>query len=212
MITETNIFLEGKLPPVDMTGLQASYAHLPADTFAEAGLRSRRYSRFWLGADNSVKKLTQQDFMQTKEYNSYVGDVHRKFEPIEDALIHDPAFKEMLIQFRLHTGLSAESVIEAHQIRWHCDRHVKIPAPEGIHRDGFDFVGMFQVNVHNVGGGDIMVYETPESAPMYKKQMQPGEYIMVNDKKIYHFAAPLVPMPNNDNGYWDLMVLTANKN
>lgn len=210
MISDTKLFLEGKLPPVDMLPLQRSYAHLPADTYAAEGLRSRRYSCFFLDANNTIRKLTQKDFMQTKEYNSYVGDVQRKFEPIEDNVVQDLAFLQMFIEFRKNTGLSAESVIEVHQIRWHCDRTVKIPAPEGIHRDGFDYVAVYMVNTINLDGGDIMVYPTPESAPIYKKRLQPGEYLVVNDKQIYHYAAPLVPMANENEGCWDLIVLTAN--
>ncbi|MCC7304661.1 MAG: 2OG-Fe dioxygenase family protein [Alphaproteobacteria bacterium] len=211
MITSGTLYETGHLELAGLSDLQATFANLPEDQYAEKRLRSRRYSRYKLSRDGKLTHLTHKEFMQSKNINKAVGDVERNFEEIETQLETNPAFIKMFEEFRAHTALSDESVIEAHQIRWHCKRFVKIPAPEGIHQDGFDFIAMYMVNSYNVEGGDIMIYPKLDAPPSFKKKLQPGDYVMLNDKLLYHYAAPLVPNANDDEGYWDLIVLTANE-
>lgn len=201
----------GWLPVNDLSSIQPSFNELPEDTYAEKRLRSRRYSCYRHNADGSVKRLTQKDFMQSSDINKFVGDVERKYQPIDPALETNPVFLKIFEEFRNRTGLSEGSVIEVHQIRWHCAKRVKIPAPEGVHQDGFDYIGMFMVNSHNIDGGELMIYPSPDEAPLLVKQLEPGEFMILNDKRLFHYAAPLVPRPNKDEGYWDLMILTANE-
>jgi hypothetical protein len=208
MIVNGTLYETGHLN-VELSALQQTFHNLPEDRYAEKRLRSRRYSRYKLKS-GKLEHLPQKDFMQVKEINKAVGDVERHFEEIETKLEDNPAFIKLFQEFREHTNLSEDSVIEAHQIRWHCKRFVKIPAPEGIHRDGFDFIAMFMVNTYNVDGGDIMIYPSLDAPPSFKKKLAPGDYVMLNDKQLYHYAAPLVPNANDDEGYWDLIVLTAN--
>ncbi len=211
MIVNGTLYETGHLELKDLNKLQATFSNLPEDPYAEKRLRSRRYSRYKLTKSGKLTHLTHKEFMQSKNINKAVGDVERNFEEIESKLESNPAFVKMFEEFRSHTNLSEESVIEAHQIRWHCKRFVKIPAPEGIHQDGFDFIAMYMVNAHNVDGGDIMIYPSLDSPPSFKKRLNPGDYVMLNDKQLYHYAAPLVPNANDEEGYWDLMVLTANE-
>lgn len=209
MIVNDTLYETGHLDLPRLPDLQASFNNLPPDQYAEKRLRSRRYSRYLLN-NGTLKHLSHKDFMQSKSINKAVGDVERNFEEIESKLETNPAFVKMFTEFRDHTNLSADSVIEAHQIRWHCKRFVKIPAPEGIHKDGFDFIAMYMVNTHNVDGGDIMIYPSLDAPPSFRKKLNPGDYVMLNDKKLYHYAAPLVPNANDEEGFWDLIVLTAN--
>ena len=210
MISKDTLFEVGHLSLEGLKNLQATFADLPEDQYAEKRLRSRRYSTYKMDKNGTLHHLPQKNFMQTKDFNKAVGDVQRRFAEIDPKLESNPAFVKMFHEFRARTNLHEDSVIEAHQIRWHCKRFVKIPAPEGIHRDGFDYIAMFLVDSHNIEGGDIMIYPSLDAAPIFKKRLQPGEYVMLDDKKLYHYAAPLVPLPNNEEGYWDLIVLTAN--
>ena len=144
MIVNGTLYEVGHLDLKELSALQSTYNHLPEDQYAEKRLRSRRYSCYRLKGDNLVH-LPHKEFMQTKALNKAVGDVERHFEEIDAKLESNPAFVKMFQEFKAHTNLSEDSIIEAHQIRWHCKRFVKIPAPEGIHRDGFDFIAMFML-------------------------------------------------------------------
>lgn len=210
MINDDTHYETGRLATADLSTLEASFADLPEDAYAQKGLRSRRYSRYRLSADGRLNHLDHRDFMQSKKVNKAVGDVERRFEEIEATTSENPAFVAMFEAFRAHTGLRPESVVEAHQIRWHCRNRVTIPAPEGTHQDGFDFIAMFMVDTADLSGGEVLVYPSPDRNPLLKANLKPGEYVVLNDKKVFHDAAPLVPEPNERDGHWDLIVLTAN--
>lgn len=209
MIDSEKLFELGNLEGADLAGIEVYFTNLPEDQYAEKRLRSRRYSCYRL-TDGALQKLSKKEFMQSKDINKFVGDVERSYEQIEDGLAAHPGFVSMFSEFARMTGLSASSIIEAHQIRWHAKRFVKIPAPEGIHRDGFDFIAIFMVDTFNLDGGDVMIYKSLDEAPVFRKKLENGEFVVLNDKALYHYAAPLIPRPNDEDGHWDLVVLTAN--
>ncbi len=211
MIKGEQLYELGWLPLNDLSSLQKTFDDLPEDKYAEKRLRSRRYSCYRYTPHGKLALLSQKDFMQSSNINKYVGDIERKYDPLDPKLLTDPVFLSLFREFHDRTALSDSSVIEAHQIRWHCKRRVKIPAPEGVHQDGFDYIGMFLINMHNIDGGEIMIYPSPDDAPIFRKLLEPGEFVILNDKKLFHYAAPLVPRPNKEEGYWDLIVLTANE-
>lgn len=210
MINDDTLHESGSLS-VDLTNLESTFSNLAEDTYAEKGLRSRRYSRYRLDADGKLIHMPHADFMQSSEINKAVGDVERRFEEIESKLEQDAAFVKLFQTFRSHTGFGPDSVIGAHQIRWNCNTKVMIPAPEGTHQDGFDYIAMFMIDPKNLTGGEVLVYQTIGEAPIVKRNLKPGEYVVLNDKKLFHDAAPLVPEPNPEPGHWDMIVLTANK-
>ena len=210
MINEDTPYETGRLADADLRALEASFARLVDDLYAQPGLRSRRYSRYRLATDGTLAHLSHEDFMQSAAINRAVGDVERRFEEIEDSTSADPAFVAMFEAFRSHTGFAPESVVGAHQIRWNCGHRVMIPAPEGTHQDGFDSIAMFMVDTANLTGGEVLLYPSLDAAPIVKASLKPGEYVVVDDKRLFHDAAPLVPEPNDRPGHWDLIVLTAN--
>jgi hypothetical protein len=210
MISETTLYELDRLPSLDMGTIKGSFDELPPDDYVERRLRSRRYSCY-IYQDGALQRLSQKNFMQTREINKALGQVEREYQDIDSALETDPAYLKIFDEFVAHTGLTEDSLIEVHQIRWHCRGHIKEPAPEGTHQDGFDFIGMFMIDTHNVDGGEIIIYEDPDDAPCFKKHLDNGEFVILNDKKLFHNAAPLVPTANKEDGHWDVIVLTANK-
>ena len=212
MINDDTLFEMGQLANLDLRHLESTFENLPEDRYAPKGLRTRRYSRYRLGGNGSLTHLPQKEFVQSKDINKAVGDVERRFEEIEPSLESDPGFVRMFDAFRSHTGLREGAVVEAHQVRWNCNNRVAMAAPEGTHQDGFDFIGMFMVDTENLTGGEILVYPDLDSPPIAKRTLKTGEYVVLNDKKLFHDAAPLIPEPNNRPGHWDLIVLTANRN
>ncbi len=210
MIDESSPYEVSALVGKNFKPLQQTFEDLPPDPYADDRLRSRRYSRFLVNDDGALRRLSHKEFMQSSAINDYVGDVDREYEEIEDRVMEDPVFVEMFHQFIKRTGMDPKSIVEAHQIRWHCNANIKVPAPEGHHQDGFDFIAMFMVNQKNVDGGEIMVMRAKDAAPIFKKRLEAGEYVVLDDSRMFHNAAPLVPSVNSDGGFWDLIVLTGN--
>jgi hypothetical protein len=210
MLKSGNDYELGWLPVTDLSSLQDSFENLPPDNYVNSRLRSRCYSCYRY-QDGELTHLPGKDFMQTKDINKALGDVERKYEEIDDSLRTNPVFLRMFEEFVQRTGITGESVIEAHQIRWHCHAHIKEVAPEGTHQDGFDYVSVYMVSTYNVDGGEMILYRDVDKPPFLKKQLGDGEFLLLNDRKVFHNAAPLVPTPNEQDGHWDVIVLTASR-
>ncbi len=208
MIANGELYELGTLTQNGFVDLQNTFANLPVDEHADDRLRSRRYSRYKFQND-TLEIRRRKDFMQSSDINDYVGDVQREYEDIEDILLSNDAFLSMFNVFQTQTNLNPNSIIEAHQIRWHCRGRVKDPAPEGNHQDGFDYIAIFMVDTYNVDGGEFMLFEKSDSPPMFKKKLENGAFIILNDRKLFHNASPLVPTANAEDGHWDVIVLTA---
>jgi len=200
----------GSLPFDDLSSIQASFDNLPPDQYTEDRLRSRRYSCYYY-RDGALQQLGTQDFMQTYDVNKALGDVDRTYAPIETVLNMNLVFLKMFDIMLRRTQISEDSVIEVHQIRWHCTKNPKEPAPEGNHQDGFDYLGMFMVSNHNVQGGEIMLFDSADGDPIFKRRFDDGEYMLVNDRRLFHNASPLIPTDNDEEGHWDIFVLTAKR-
>lgn len=209
MIENGALYELGQLPLNGFSDLKRTFENLPSDNYAEERLRSRRYSRYTI-EDGVLNAQRAKDFMQSRSINHYLGDVERTYEEIEDVLLENEAFLGMFNSFQRGVNLSPESTIEAHQLRLHCRAHIKSPAPEGTHQDGFDYIAVFMVETKNVDGGEVMLFNDPDGPPILKKQLETGEFFIINDRKLFHNASPLVPTANTEDGHWDVIVLTAN--
>ena len=127
--------------------------------------RYRRYSV--LSWDANYEKLIlepHQPHYQTLDYNTLNGGVFREFDPIEPHIAHNKCFQSIL-----DFGISCINQcvypsthwhIEAHQFRIICDgKRAGKPTPEGIHRDGRDFVLIMFIDKKNVKGGKTTLYD-----------------------------------------------------
>ena len=200
----------GTLPFDDLSSIQVTFDNLPADQYADDGLRSRRYSCYFY-RDGKLEQLSTKNFMQTYDVNKALGDVDREYAPIEPLLNMNLVFLKMFDIMLRRTQISEDSVMEVHQIRWHCNDEPKDAAPEGNHQDGFDYLGMFMMNNHNVQGGDILLFDSPDGEAFFQRRFENGEFILLNDKRLYHNASRLFPSDNDEEGYWDVFVLTAKR-
>lgn len=210
-MTDYRDFYElGKLPFADLSSVQATFNNLPADDYVDDHLRSRRYSCYYF-RDGALQQLPTKNFMQTYDINKALGDVQRHYEPIEPILNENRIFLKMFDIMLRRTQITEDSVIEVHQIRWHCTQDMRDPAPEGNHQDGFDYLGMFMMDNHNVKGGELMLFDSPQGEPFFKQRFENGEYLLINDKRLFHNAAPLAATDNDEEGHWDIFVLTVNK-
>lgn len=213
MITQSSdsaLYELGKLQSADLSSLKTFFDQLPPDPYADNRLRSRRYSRLKF-KEGKLFLRSHKQFMQEKDINEYLGDVLREYEEVDDLLLENETFTKMCQEFLDRTDLSEKDVIEVHQIRFHCRKNAKAPAPEGVHQDGFDYIGIYVVESDNHKGGEVLLFENKTDDPFFSKAFEPGEFVVLNDKKLFHNAAPLIPTENNEDGHWDIFVLTANR-
>jgi hypothetical protein len=138
-----------------------------------------------------------------------VGDIKREFSELDDALIEQDIFKHMILAFSDSCKLHPEAEIGVHQIRTTCSPdNFGNPAPEGIHRDGTDFIGIFSVDRNNIQGGETHLYTAKKEKPVFSKILNPGELLLINDHEFFHFTTPVKPTAEGV-GTRDVFVLTS---
>ena len=85
--------------------------------------------------------------------------------------------------------------IGVHQIRIVAnDDDMGKPAPEGIHRDGFDFVAVVAVARTNVNGGVTMLVDLDDyNKALFEDTLESGEAIVFDDRIVAHYTTPITP-------------------
>ena len=202
------LFTLRKVNSINTAGFKPFFEDLPIDPYVKGEYRSRRLSRFKVSGDKLVK-LPHGYLLQSGKYNPLLGDIKREFAELDDRLIQLAIFKNMIFAFYDSCKLHPETEIGVHQIRITCSpNNLGHPAPEGIHRDGSDFIGIFFVDRDNIQGGETHLYNAKKEKPVFNKVLQPGEIILVNDREFFHFATPIKPQ-NSGIGNMDVFVITS---
>jgi hypothetical protein len=202
------MFTLRKVNSINLEGFKRFFNDLPLDPYIKGNYRFRRLSRFIVSEDK-LSKLPHGYFFQRKEYNPLAGDVKREFAELDDALIELDIFKYMVLAFSDSCKLHPEAEIGVHQIRTTCSpNNLGNPAPEGIHQDGTDFIGIFSVERENIQGGETHLYTAKKEKPVFNKVLNSGELLLVNDHEFYHFTTPIKPQ-NDAQGRRDVFVLTS---
>ncbi|MEH2373342.1 2OG-Fe dioxygenase family protein [Nostoc sp.] len=202
------LFTLRKVNSINLEGFKPFFSNMPIDPYIKGNYRSRRLSRFTVSG-NELIKLPHGYFFQSKEYNPLAGDIKREFAELDDALIELDIFRNLVLAFSDSSKLHPEAEIGVHQIRIICSPdNSGNPAPEGIHQDGTDFIGIFSVERDNIQGGETHLYTAKKEKPVFSKVLNPGELLLVNDHEFFHFANPIKPLIDA-KGSWDVFVLTS---
>ncbi|MBL1202155.1 MAG: 2OG-Fe dioxygenase family protein [Nostoc sp. ZfuVER08] len=202
------LFTLRKVNSINVEGFKPFFSNLPIDPYIKGNYRSRRLSRFIVAEDKLIK-LPHGFLFQSKDYNPLLGDIKREFAELEDALIELDIFRNLVLAFHDSCKLHPEAEIGVHQIRTICSPdNLGNPAPEGIHQDGTDFIGIFSVDRDNIQGGETHLYAAKKEKPVFSKILNSGELLLVNDHDFFHFTTPIKPeIPAQ--GSRDVFVLTS---
>jgi histidine decarboxylase len=141
---------------------------------------------------------------------SILGDVIREYSEINDELVNLKDFAKIVLEFYEFCQLcSSYNEIAVHQIRTITSaRQIGQPAPEGIHRDGVDLVGIFCINRQQIEGGVTSLYRSKNDRPMLSKILNPGEFLIFNDERFFHYTSAITALPFQQ-GIRDVFVLTC---
>ncbi|MFD1383241.1 2OG-Fe dioxygenase family protein [Rhodanobacter aciditrophus] len=198
----------GQLDANTVDHLAPSFDGLPPNPYADGSYRLRRYSRF-IFKDDKLARLPTKAFVQDASINHFQGNVERTYPEIDDETVKDTGFLALFEHFQNMTNIADGATIEVHQMRIFADHHSVDVAPEGIHQDGFDRIGIYIIQRHNIGGGEVSVHPDEQSDAIVKAPLDHGEFVVINDRQFFHYASPITPL-DGERGYMDAFVLTAN--
>lgn len=203
-------YLLHRLDPTPLEALRPHFNALPSDRYVREGYRLRRLSRF-ARRGGRVCRTAPRPFVQSADTNPLFGDVERAFEELDEALLRSTALQEVVASFLDH-GVEADQDVDVqvHMIRVRCTGDTPAhPAPEGVHRDGFDRIGILCVHVDNVSGGETRLFADPPRDPLLRHTLRPGELLIVDDRRLLHYTTPIEATERRAPGVRDMLILTA---
>ena len=157
--------------------------------------------------------MPYQPHYQTVEYNPMNGGVARYFAPI-----HDDLPQSVTLAALLEFGNQVFSQISGNQ-QWHIELHqfrieardgrLGRPTPEGVHRDGVDFVLVVMVRRVNIDSGATTIFDLDNRLVGEFTLRNAFDMVMVNDRKLYHGVTPITQIDADQEAFRDVLVITC---
>jgi hypothetical protein len=202
-------------PLTDWGDFAASWDALDLDTYMADGgrYRRRRHAVFAATADGTIKRQAHQAHYQTLDYNTLNGGIARWFSPITDVIGDGPSMTTILrFCHRLFGGL-APAVrawhIETHQFRIEArPGEVGQPTPEGLHRDGVDYVLVLLIGRQNIASGTTTIHDLEKRLLGSFTLTHPFDAALVDDARVYHGVTPVQPLDPTLPAHRDVLVVT----
>ena len=199
-------------PLSDWDAFRASWNDLALDTYmADGGRYRRRRHAVFAVDDNAIVRMPHQPHYQSLDYNTLNGGIPRWFEPITDG---DGPSLHTIIEFcqRLFGSLVPAPIrwhVEVHQFRIEARPDVKgLPTPEGLHRDGVDYVLVLLVNRQNIGSGTTTIHGLDRRLLGSFTLTEPCDAALVDDARVFHGVTPVEPVDLDLPAYRDVLVVT----
>ncbi|MFD7334550.1 2OG-Fe dioxygenase family protein [Streptomyces violascens] len=216
-------YIHGKLSAVlgaeDFQGTEwkqftDSWNNLSQDGYMADGgtYRERRYSEFSYDATaDSMTLLPNVPYSQTKEVNYLNGGIERHFEPFEPHVADSPVLRSV---FQWCANSLSQTVGEAAwKIQSFQNRILARsgedgqPTPEGMHRDGVDFVLTLLIERNSIDGGVSAVYDAQTRECLQEVVLsEPGEFLFADDERLLHSVTPLTPSDADVQGHRDVLI------
>jgi hypothetical protein len=202
----------------DWPAFAASWDRLELDTYmADRGrYRRRRHAIYRASAGGESLRQPHGPHYQSVDYNPLNGGIARWFEPIADDIGGGPSMRTILGFCRDLFGKLAPTTaawhIEAHQFRIEARQNEKgLPTPEGLHRDGVDYVLVLLINRRNIASGTTTIHALDRHLLGSFTLTDPLDAALVEDARVYHGVTPVEPLDPALPAYRDVLVVTFRK-
>jgi hypothetical protein len=203
------------LAPADWPSFAASWNELALDTHLPDGHRYRRRRHATLSAragEESFRVEPHQPHYQSLDYNPLVGGIERWFEPIEAQILAGETFHRVMgFCQRLFGSLrpDADWHVECHQFRIEARPDAAgLPTPEGVHRDGVDYVLVLLVNRTNIESGTTTVHDAEGRMLGSFTLGEPLDAALVDDTRVRHGVTAVRPVDPARPACRDVLVVT----
>jgi hypothetical protein len=210
---EMRALLEQTGPLTDWAAFAASWDDLGPDTYMADGgrYRKRRHAVFAVRADGIVRQPAQPHY-QSRDYNALNGGIERWFEPVAESIGSGAVLTTVLGFCRdLFGWLSPADGwhVEVHQFRIEARAgEAGRPTPEGMHRDGVDYVLVLLVNRRNIASGMTSVHDLTGRELGHFTLTRPFDAALVDDARVMHGVTPVEPLDPAEPGHRDVLVVT----
>jgi hypothetical protein len=199
----------------DWAAFAASWNDLEEDRYRaeHARDRRRRFAVYAVDRKGTIERLPHQPHYQPPQYNALFGGIERWFAPIADAVGASATLHTILRLCHRTFGALAPAAdvwrVEVHQFRIEARAEAPgQPTPEGVHRDGVDFVLVLLVNRDNIVSGTTTVHDLG-GRPLGRFTLTvPLDAALVDDNRVAHGVTPVAPLDPSRAGHRDVLVVT----
>lgn len=198
----------------DWPRFESSWNAMPLDLYMADGGRYRRRRYATLSATEGVIRLEpHQPHYQSLDYNALNGGVAREYEPILDEVMQGNTMQSVLhFCLQLFSRMQPGSPwhIECHQFRIEAGGDVQgKPTPEGVHRDGVDFVLVMMVKRVNISSGTTTMHDMKQQQTLDSFTLTaPLDCAIVDDRRCMHGVTPVEQLDPAQPAYRDVLVIT----
>jgi hypothetical protein len=207
--------LEGQGSLADWDRFAASWNDLARDEHLPEGHRYRRRRHATLSAragSDAFAIEPHQPHYQALEYNPLVGGIERWFEPMRPEIVGTASFRSIVgfcLRFFGPMQPRSDWHIECHQFRIEArsDAAGK-PTPEGMHRDGVDFVLVLLVSRVNIASGTTTVHDLDGRFRGSFTLTDALDSALVHDTRVKHGVTEVRPIDASKAAHRDVLVVT----
>ena len=199
----------------DWQRFASSWNNLLLDTYLPEGHRYRRRRHATLSAragQTRARIEPHQPHYQSLDYNPLAGGIQRWFEPIERDVIEGASMQRILAfccELFHAFKPDAEWHIECHQFRIEARRDAPgQPTPEGVHRDGVDYVLVLLIHRTNITSGTTTMHDLAGGQLGSFTLSAPLDAALVDDARVKHGVTPVEPLDAAQPAYRDVLVVT----
>ena len=193
----------------------ASWNELGPDTYlaARGRHRRRRHAVFAADAGGEIRREPHQPHYQSLTYNTLQGDIQRWFEPLQPAIADGASLRGILAFSRELFGALASATgrwhIEVHQFRIEARAgEAGEPTPEGVHRDGVDYVLVLLIDRTNIESGTTTIHAHDGTLLGNFTLTHALDAALVDDARVCHGVTAVTPLDPARPAHRDVLVVT----
>jgi hypothetical protein len=198
----------------DWTAFAASWNDLELDQYMADGgrYRRRRHAVYAAAAGGTIALAPHQPHYQSRDYNALNGGIARWFEPVGAAIAGGETLTAILACSRAVFERLAgprDWRVEVHQFRIAArEGEEGRPTPEGVHRDGVDYVLVLLIDRQNIASGTTTVHRLDGEALGAFTLTAPLDAALLDDARVAHGVTPIKPVDSARPAYRDVLVVT----
>lgn len=199
----------------DWPAFAASWNDLENDTYlaARGRHRRRRHATFTVHVDGTIHRQPHQPHYQSLAHNRLQGDIERWFAPVEADIADSPSLQRIIALCRDCFGpllpAARQWRVEMHQFRIEARAdEAGEPTPEGIHRDGVDYVLVLLIDRVNIERGTTSIH-APDGRELGHFMLTSAfDAALVDDNRVFHGVTAVVPKDPRHPAHRDVLVVT----
>jgi hypothetical protein len=202
-------------PLTDWETFAASWDRLSPDTYMADGgrYRRRRHAVFTASDTGALLRAAHQPHYQSRDYNNLNGGIERWFDAIEPITGASTTCGALLALCRDVFATTAPSAkpwhIEVHQFRIEAKPGTAgKPTPEGMHRDGVDFVLVMMIKRTNIKSGETIMTSADHKPLGQFTLTEPFDAVLLDDHHVFHGVTPVEPLDPALPAHRDVLVVT----